>query len=51
MNDPNLGRKLTEAEYDALVDYAISIGITNGFIQDGEIASQSYIPAFDGTGL
>ena len=51
MNDPNLGRKLTEAEYDALVDYAISIGITNGFIQDGETASQSYIPAFDGTGL
>ena len=51
MNDPNLGRNLTEAEYDALVDYAISIGITNGFIQDGETASQSYIPAFDGTGL
>ena len=51
MNDPNLGRKLTAEEYDALVDYAISIGITNGFIQDGETASQSYIPAFDGTGL
>jgi putative pyruvate formate lyase activating enzyme len=49
--DPNLGRKLTAAEYDELVDYAISIGITNGFIQDGETASQSYIPAFDGTGL
>ena len=49
--DPNLGRKLTKREYDELVDYAISIGITNGFIQDGETASQSYIPAFDGTGL
>jgi putative pyruvate formate lyase activating enzyme len=49
--DPNLGRKLTPEEYDSLVDYAISIGITNGFIQDGETASQSYIPAFDGTGL
>ena len=49
--DPNLGRKLTEEEYDDLVDYAIRIGITNGFIQDGETASQSYIPAFDGTGL
>jgi putative pyruvate formate lyase activating enzyme len=49
--DPNLGRKLTPEEYDALVEYAISIGITNGFIQDGETASQSYIPAFDGTGL
>ena len=50
-SDPNLGRKLTAQEYDDLVDYAISIGITNGFIQDGETASQSYIPAFDGTGL
>jgi putative pyruvate formate lyase activating enzyme len=49
--DPNLGRKLTAREYDELVDYAISIGITNGFVQDGETASQSYIPAFDGTGL
>ena len=49
--DPNLGRKLTAEEYDELVNYAISIGITNGFIQDGETASQSYIPAFDGTGL
>ena len=49
--DPNLGRKLTAEEYDELVNYAISIGVTNGFIQDGETASQSYIPAFDGTGL
>ena len=49
--DPNLGRKLTAEEYDDLVNYAISIGVTNGFIQDGETASQSYIPAFDGTGL
>ena len=50
-DDPNLGRKLTKKEYSDLVDYAIAIGITNGFIQDGDTASQSYIPAFDGTGL
>lgn len=51
ISDPNLGRKLTKEEYDELVSYAIGIGITNGFVQDGETASQSYIPAFDGTGL
>lgn len=49
--DPNLGRRLTAQEYDALVDYAIDLGIENGFIQEGETASQAYIPAFDGTGL
>ena len=48
---PELGSKLPPEDYDALVDYAISIGITNGFIQDGDTASRSYIPAFDGTGL
>ena len=48
---PELGSKLPPEDYEALVDYAISIGITNGFIQDGDTASRSYIPAFDGTGL
>lgn len=48
---PDLGRRLSEAEYDALVDYAISLGITNGFIQESGTASHSFIPAFDGTGL
>lgn len=50
-DDPDLGRKLSQEEYDELVNYAISIGITNGFVQEGETASQCYIPAFDGTGL
>lgn len=49
--DPLLSRPLTAEEYDALVDYAVEIGIENGFIQGGETASESFIPAFDGTGL
>lgn len=48
---PQLSRRLSGEEYEALVDYAISIGIENGFIQEGETASESFIPAFDGTGI
>ena len=48
---PELNRKLTEKEYDEVVDYAIEIGIENGFIQEGETAMESFIPSFDGEGL
>lgn len=49
--DEALCRRLSEEEYDALVDYAIEIGIENGFIQESGTVSPSYIPVFDGTGL
>ena len=42
---------LTEREYDELVDYAISIGVENGFIQEGETASESFIPPFTNEGV
>ncbi|MCI2050181.1 MAG: radical SAM protein [Lachnospiraceae bacterium] len=46
-----LTRRLSDREYESLVDYAISLGIENGFIQEGPTQSESFIPAFDGTGL
>ncbi len=46
-----IARKLTEAEYDAVVDHAIELGIVNGFTQEGEAAEESFIPAFDLEGL
>ncbi len=46
-----LTRPVTEKEYDALIDYAISLGMENVFIQEGETAAESFIPAFDGEGL
>lgn len=46
-----LDRKVDREEYEALVDYAISLGIENGFIQEGETARESFIPEFDGTGI
>lgn len=48
---PEIHRKITEAEYDEAVDYAVSIGVTNGFIQEGETAKESFIPAFDCEGI
>lgn len=48
---PELNRKITEAEYDELIDYAIELGIENGFVQEGETAEESFIPAFDGEGV
>lgn len=46
-----LNRKLTKKEYEKVVDYAINLGLANGFIQDGEAAKESFIPDFDITGV
>lgn len=47
---PEINRCVTEEEYDELVDFAIEIGVENGFIQEGETAKESFIPAFDEEG-
>lgn len=43
----NLNRKVTDDEYDEVIDFAVSIGVRNAFIQEGEAASESFIPKFD----
>lgn len=48
---PSLNRRITGEEYERIVSYAIRIGIENGFIQEGETASESFIPAFDYEGI
>ena len=47
----DLCRTLSAEEYDSLVDYAIGLGIQNGFVQESGTVSPSYIPLFDGTGI
>ena len=49
--DPLLSRKVTKREYDRLVDYALSLGVEQGFVQEGETAKESFIPEFDGEGV
>lgn len=48
---PELNRKLTWEEYDEVLDYAVSIGVENAFIQEEDVASESFIPDFDLQGV
>lgn len=48
---PELNRKVTSREYEELVDYAISLGVENGFIQDEGTAAESFIPDFNCEGV
>ncbi len=45
---PELNRKVSHKYYQALVDYAIQLGVKNAYIQDGEAASESFVPEFYG---
>ncbi len=48
---PELQRVVSPSEYDRLINYALSLGIENGFIQDGETCLESFIPSFDCSGI
>lgn len=48
---PELNRRIRRREYDRVVDYALEIGVENGFIQEGGTAEESFIPLFNGEGL
>ena len=39
---PEINRTVTRREYERLVDYALEIGITNAFIQEGDVAKDSF---------
>ena len=47
----NLNRKVTEKEYDELINYAIDLGVENAFVQEGETQSESFIPSFNLEGV
>lgn len=48
---PELLNKVKSTDYEKLIDCAVKIGITNAFIQEGEAASESFIPDFSGQGV
>ncbi|MFR3484581.1 MAG: radical SAM protein [Clostridia bacterium] len=43
---PELNRKLSRRQYARLVEYALTLGFDNGFIQEGDAAQESFIPPF-----
>ncbi len=51
LNYPEIDRKVTKNEYDSLVEYAVNLGLTNGYVQEGETALESFIPDFDLQGV
>ncbi len=48
---PELNRKVTEEEYREVVEYALFLGMKQVYVQPGECAQESFIPAFDGRGI
>lgn len=48
---PELDRRITARQYDRLIDYAIELGVENGFVQEGKTAKESFIPDFDGRNI
>lgn len=44
---PEIDKVLNPKHYDALIDYCISLGVKNGFIQDNGTSSESFVPDFD----
>ena len=43
----NLNRKLTKEEYEDVINFALTIGVKNAFIQEGDTALNSFIPDFN----
>ncbi len=42
-----INRRITEDEYNEVVEFARSLGVTNAFIQEPESATESFIPEFN----
>lgn len=50
-NYPTINRKLTQREYDIVVDHAELLEFENVYIQELDSSSEEYIPDFDLTGI
>ena len=46
-----LERRLTQEEYDRVVDHLMDLGLEDGFVQELSSADEKYIPGFDLTGV
>ncbi len=48
---PELAHTVTDEEYDEAIDFALSLGIENAFVQEGGAVGESFIPPFDLEGV
>lgn len=48
---PEINKPLNQKTYNALIDYALEIGVKNGFIQEEGTCSESFVPFFNNHGV
>lgn len=48
---PELNRPLNKKHYESLIDYALNLGVQNGFIQEEGTDKESFIPLFNFEGV
>ena len=48
---PEINRVLNPKHYESLIDYALNLGVKNGFIQEEGTDSESFIPLFNFQGV
>ncbi len=46
-----MNRRLTTFEYQSVVDHALALGLTRCYVQEGQTASEKFVPHFDGRGV
>lgn len=46
-----LNDKVSDKEYDDIINYALDLGVKNAYIQEGETQDESFIPPFNLEGL
>ena len=46
-----LDRRLTQSEYDRVLDHLMALGLEDGFVQELSSSDEKYIPPFDLTGV
>ena len=48
---PKINKPLNPKVYDSLVNYAVEIGVKNGFIQDEGTNTKEFVPSFHNEGI
>lgn len=48
---PELSCRVSPAEYQRVINYCLRLGMENVYIQEGDVAQESFIPSFDLSGL
>ncbi len=48
---PEINKSINEKTYDSLINYALSIGVKNGFIQESGTNSEEFVPDFNNEGV